>query len=352
MKQIYRIPLLTLAIALVAPSPGPAAAQPAQAAQPSGLSRLLEAQLSRFPSKSGFYVKHLATGEEAFVNPDMHFESASTIKVAIMVLAYRLSEQGKLNLDERHEIKAADYRGGSGIFQLKDVGLRPTWRDIITQMIVTSDNTATDLMVARVGGVAAVNDYLRGAGYSVLKLNGTTLDYFRSIYALVDPKYGSAPAEDIFALGSEMPAFTKPRQDLIAAFGRNPNAANVQKLLRQRSGDERNWFGIMSPREGGRLMEAIEQGTAASKASCEEMKRILRAQQAGTRKIPHFLSVPVGHKTGETYGVTNDIGIVYARSGPIVITSFNMDMEGLDADGDDRIGAVTRLVVDYFDGAR
>jgi len=81
------------------------------------------------------------------------------------------------------------------------------------------------------------------------------------------------------------------------------------------------------------------------------MKRILRAQQAGTRKIPHFLSVPVGHKTGETMGVTNDIGIIYAKSGPIIITSFNMQMAGLQADGDDRIGHVARIVAEYFDGA-
>ena len=80
------------------------------------------------------------------------------------------------------------------------------------------------------------------------------------------------------------------------------------------------------------------------------MKRILRAQQAGTRKIPHWLSAPVGHKTGETVGVTNDFGIVYARTGPIVIASYNMDMEGLAADGDDRIGAVSRLAVEYFEG--
>ena len=28
------------------------------------------------------------------------------------------------------------------------VGLAPTYRDIITQMIITSDNTATDLLIA------------------------------------------------------------------------------------------------------------------------------------------------------------------------------------------------------------
>lgn len=327
-----------------------AAAQPAPSAQSSGLARLLSAELARFPSKSGLYVKNLATGEEAAVDPDGHYDSASTIKVAIMILAYQLADRKTLDLDERHEIKAADFRGGSGIFRFNDFGLRPTLRDIITQMIITSDNSATDIMIARVGGVDAVNDFLRRSGYRTLRLNHTTLDYFRGFYAVLDPKYRALGPEDIFALGTDLPYFTGPREKLIAEVRAAGAGGRQVDLIRKRSADETSWLGVMTPRESGRMMESIERGTAASKAACEEMRRILRAQQAGTRKIPHWLTAPAGHKTGETIGVTNDIGIVYAKSGPIVITSFNMDMDGLAADGDDRIGAVSRLIVDYFDG--
>ena len=45
---------------------------------------------------------------------------------------------------------------------------------------------------------------------------------------------------------------------------------------------------MVSPNEMGKLLEGIEKDTIASKESCEEMKRIMRAQQAGTRKIPHI----------------------------------------------------------------
>lgn len=112
----------------------------------SNLTRLLEAELSRLPARSGIYVKHLGTGEQASVRGNEEFESASTIKVAVMVLAFRLVDQKKLDLDERYVIKPADYRGGSGIFRYKDPGLNPTIRDVIMEMIITSDNTATDIM--------------------------------------------------------------------------------------------------------------------------------------------------------------------------------------------------------------
>jgi hypothetical protein len=81
------------------------------------------------------------------------------------------------------------------------------------------------------------------------------------------------------------------------------------------------------------------------------MKRIMLAQQAGTRKIPHWLTVPVGHKTGEGPGVTNDVGMIYARSGPIVVAFYTMGYSGTQAEADDRIGHVARLIVEYFDGA-
>ena len=70
-----------------------------------GLTRLLDAELSRFPAKAGVYVKHLGTGEQAIVRGDDHFNSASVIKIPVMVLAFRMAEQNKLNLNDRVEIK-------------------------------------------------------------------------------------------------------------------------------------------------------------------------------------------------------------------------------------------------------
>jgi len=338
--------MAALALACALPLAPAFAADPAPATQSAGLSRLLAAELARFPSKSGFYVKNLATGEEASVDPDGHYDSASTIKVAVMILAYRLADQKKLNLDERHEIGADDLRGGSGILRFHDLGLKPTLRDLITQMTITSDNVATDIMIARVGGVGAVNDFLKREGYAAIRLNKTVLDYYRSVLALVDPKYGSLSVQDSFALDGYAPVFAPTREPLLSEYRKAAAARGPTRLPR----GEAHWIGVMSPREAGRMMESIERGTAASAAACAEMKRILLAQQLGARKMPHFLTAPTGRKTGGTTGVTNDFGIVYAKSGPIVIASFNMDVTGLAADADDRIGAVSRIAVEYFGG--
>lgn len=338
-----------LAVALLL---GAAPAQAGPQSPPSpGLTRLLAAELARFPSKSGVYVKDLATGEQAAVRGDEHFESASTIKIAVMVLAFRLADAGKLDLNARYTLRPEDYRGGSGVLRYGDFGATPTVRDLITQMIITSDNTATDIMIRKVGGVGAVNDFLRGSGYASLKLNKTLLDHFRWRYEVLDPKYRALSAQDVYALQSNAPYFTAPRAALIAQVRQESAARDLDTLVARENGVEDTWLAVVTPAELGRMLEGIERGTVASPAACEAMKRMMRAQQSGARKIPHFLTVPVAHKTGENTGVTHDMGMIYARSGTIVMVSLNTGVTGLMADADDRIGELARVVVDYFDGA-
>lgn len=313
----------------------------------SNLNHLLEAELSRWPAHTGLYVKHLGTGEQARIRAQERFESASTIKVAIMVRAFQLADENKLDLTSRHELTAGDYRGGSGILKYSDLGLKLTLHDMITQMIITSDNTATDIMVAKVGGREKLNEFLREAGYKALKLNRTTHEFFRQSLEAIDPKFGRLSPEQVFAIGADRPAFTEPYRDLIAQVKTAEERAGESRA--RHNDDETKWFGVATPAEMGALLEGIERCTLATRQSCEDMKRILRAQQV-THKIPHYLSVPAGNKTGDTGSVTNDVGIIYSLSGPIVMASYNMDIKGQRTELDDCIGALARRVVDYFDG--
>jgi beta-lactamase class A len=297
--------LLRIAIALVL-------ATGLLTAQPSGLQRLLEADLARFPGRAGLWVKHLTTGEEAGVRADDTFNSASVIKIPVLVLAYQLVEMGTLSLEERLTIRKEDIRGGSGIFRHHDLGLQPTFRDVLMQMIITSDNTATDLAIAKVGGVAAVNTWLKQNGYADgMRLTQTTGELFT--------KYGALP----------QPA------------NRNEKT-NADRVY---------WLGEMTPRATGRMLEAVQRNTLTSQKASEEMIRMMRAQQAGARRLPHFVDVPIAHKTGDFPPVlANDVGIAFARSGPIVISFFTNEITGPYGEAEDRIGRAAQLIVQYFDG--
>ena len=282
------------------------AAQP-----PTPLHNLLTRSASEFPGKAGIWVKHLTTGESAGVRETEIFNSASVIKIPVMVLAFQMADRGELKLDERITIRKEDVRGGSGIFRYHDEGLQPTFRDVLLQMIVTSDNTATDLSIAKVGGVARVNAWLKQAGYADgHKLTQTTGELFAKYNAL------------------------KPSDD------RNAKT----------NADRSYWLGEISARSVGLMLEAIENKTIASAASCEAMLRMLRAQQAGQRRLNHYLSVPVAHKTGDFPPVlANDVGIIYARSGPIVVSYLGNAITGNYGEAEDRIGRFAQQLVEHFD---
>ncbi|MEP6763212.1 MAG: serine hydrolase [Gemmatimonadaceae bacterium] len=301
----------------------PAHAQrPASSTRASGLQNLLDAELSRFPAKTGVWVKNLTTGEEASVRADDTFNTASVIKIPVLVLAMQMADKAQLNLSERYTITAADLRGGTGIFRLNDPGLQPTLRDVLMQMIITSDNTATDIAIAKVGGVERVNAWLKASGYGKeMKLGMTTGELFA--------KYATLAA----------------------------GAISNDKTNNDRS----FWLGEMTPRATGRMLESIQRcgdGSAtapfiAEKLSCVAMMRMLRGQQAGARRLPHYLNVAVAHKTGDFPPVlANDVGIIFARSGPIVVSFFANAIEGPFAEAEDRIGRIAQLIVEYFDSAK
>ena len=116
---------------------------------------------------------------------DEVFNSASVIKIPVAVQALEMADTKRLDLGKRLTLTAADVRGGSGIFRYHDAGLQPTVRDVLLQMIVTSDNTATDLAIAQVGGVASVNAWIANAGYGGgMKLTQTTGELFAKYNAL------------------------------------------------------------------------------------------------------------------------------------------------------------------------
>jgi beta-lactamase class A len=291
--------------------------QPARS--PSGLQRLLEAELARFPGKAGVWVKHLTSGEEAGVRADESFNSASVIKIPVMVLAFRIADAGTLSLAERITITAADVRGGSGIFRYHDVGLQPTLRDVLLQMIITSDNTATDLAIAKVGGTVRVNAWLRENGFAdALKLTQTTGELFARYNAL-------------------------------------PQGADRNEKT---NADRSYWLGEMTPRATGRMLEAIQRcsdGTAgsapiASQRSCTEMMRMMRGQQSGARRLPHFVVCPSPTNGRLSPVLANDVGVIFARSGPIVVSFFANAIQGPYAEAEDRIGRIAQLIVGYFDG--
>ena len=357
---MMRYALLPLVLAVAATSlQAQAPAPPAGSSATASLTTVLEARLAKIPGTTGVFVKHLGTGAEAGVRAGEAFSSASVIKLAFLVRAFQLADQGRLDLAERVTLDRSHLRHGTGIFQFKDPGLQPTWRDLLTEMVITSDNTATDLVLMKVGGPAAVTEWLTASGYTGLQSLGRPHDYRRDLLARLDPAFARLTAEETTGLMYAMDAnplfehyrtlFTGPKTAWVATV---TDAGNKRRLAADRndltSSDRAFWLGAMTPRDTARLLEAIERDTAASPDACAAMRTMLRNQQLGTRRLPRYVSVPVGHKTGDGGTIANDAGILYTPSGPIVVAVFANGIRGPYGDAEEEIGRLASDVVAFF----
>ncbi len=319
--------LLASVVLLQAP---PAA--PAGDAAAAALEKTVRGRLDALDARSTLYAKHLASGREIAVRADEPVNTVSVIKIPVMVLAYRDAEAGRLNLDARHVIAPEEMRRGTGILQSFAVGLNPTWRDLVTQMIITSDNTATDILIARLG-LDRANQMLDALGYKETRLRMTIGQLFRGVWEQVDPKNASLSDRQVFERGF-------------------PDDAAAPSRYLTYVGDPSKWFGRTTAREISRMLEQLEKGELAGPASTEEMIRILKRQLYFSR-LPQRIRfrASVGHKTGDWPPIIgNDVGIVYSDAGPIVVSVFTNQNRGSFFDLEAAIGKVAEDILDAWGG--
>ena len=253
----------------------------------------------------GIYVKSLDTGEEIAIGADRQMETMSTIKIPLMVEALEQIKAGKFALTDKYTFVQADSQPGTGTIQRLDPGAVMTIKDLITMMIIVSDNTATEVLYRMVGGPEAVNRRMDAMGLKNTRAMNVPSRWFPSLRS----------------------------------------AATTEQFYRE----GKNPFGLSTPREMGRLLEMMERGTLVDKSSSDLMLRIMRGQLYRTR-IPRYVTgYTIPHKTGDFLPyVGDDVGMLQAPGQTIVISIFTGDHFGSGEVLENAIGLVAKEVADYF----
>jgi beta-lactamase class A len=104
---------------------------------------------------------YLPTGESLFYNAEVVFPTASVIKVAIVSELFTQRAEGRLPLDATGTVTAAGKTPGSGVLALLADGVTLSLPDLAMLTICISDNTASNLCLAAVGGPEVVNKRMR-----------------------------------------------------------------------------------------------------------------------------------------------------------------------------------------------
>lgn len=155
------------------------AAPPFSHAQPKNLSAL-QSQLTslskNFHGAVGIAVRDLNSGDGFSIRGSESFVQASSIKIAILLTLLRQDQDGRLHLTDLVPLPKTEFVGGSGIIQYFDgSGEQLTIHDLAVMMIVLSDNTATNLVLDRVG-IDPVNAFLTQNGFTATRLNRRMMD--------------------------------------------------------------------------------------------------------------------------------------------------------------------------------
>ncbi len=212
--------------------------------------------------------------------------SASMIKVFILALAYQDIADGTLSRNETFTLTRDNVVGGSGTLQNRAYGTRVPLKELLEKMIIDSDNTATNILIDRLG-MENINAYMQAHGYhsSVLR---------------------------------------RKMMDLAALQAGRDNLTSVKDV--------------------GLLFKRLYNGTCVSPELDAEMLGIYD-QQTDNDKIPARLpeGTVVAHKTGEVSDVRHDGGIVYTSNGDYVLVIFTSDYYPYDG-----IAALSRKIYDAY----
>lgn len=110
----------------------------------------------------GVAATFLPTGESVFVNADEEFPTASVIKIAIVAELFTQAAEGRVSLDHLVTVTRETHVAGSGVLALLGAGLTLSLSNLAMLTICVSDNTASNLCLAAVGGPETVNARMRG----------------------------------------------------------------------------------------------------------------------------------------------------------------------------------------------
>jgi beta-lactamase class A len=124
----------------------------------------------------GVAIVDLTDGHKYLLHANDVYPQASSIKICVLAELYRQAQQGKLKLTDLYTVNAADLVQDSDIMG----GLTPgvtqiTLRDLATMMVAVSDNSATNVLIDRVG-MDNVNAFLKAQGLRDTRLRRKMMD--------------------------------------------------------------------------------------------------------------------------------------------------------------------------------
>lgn len=138
--------------------------------------KLVKLQAKYSHLESGAFFVDLDNGSYVDFNSSTTFSAASTIKIPVLIAFFQDVDAEKIYLDEKLTMDKEVIGGGSGNMQYQKPATQFTALETATRMIVISDNTATNMLIRRLGGAQALNERFQSWGLEVTTIRNPLPD--------------------------------------------------------------------------------------------------------------------------------------------------------------------------------
>lgn len=239
----------------------------------------------------GVAVLDLTDGHRYFLHANDVFAQASSIKICVLAELYRQAQQGKLKLTDLYTVNAADLVPDSDIMGGLTPGVtRITLRDLATMMVAVSDNSATNVLIDRVG-MENVNAFLDSLGLHQTRLRRKMMD---------------------------LKAATEGREN------------------------------VSTPAEMMTLLESLYRGKVLNREMTEDFFKVLATHKDSwiPRNLPDDLKI--ANKPGALEGVRNDSGVIFVEKRPYILCVMTTYLRR-ERDGEEAISNISLAAWRMFD---
>jgi beta-lactamase class A len=235
----------------------------------------------------GVAVLDLSSGDKFLLRAGDVFPQASSIKIALLVELYRQAQQGKLKLTDMYTVQPSDLVPDSDIMNGLTPGItKITLRDLATMMVAVSDNSATNVLIDRVG-MDAVNAEMDKLGLPHTRLRRKMMD---------------------------LKAATEGREN------------------------------VSTPEEMMKLLQVVYEGRVLNRTMTDDFFKMLSTHKDSwiPRDLPD--GVRSANKPGALEGVRNDSGVVFVENRPFVLCVMTTYLRR-ERDGEE---AISRISLDAY----
>ncbi len=274
-----------------------------------------------FEGEFGVYVKDIPSGEVYSFNAETPWYLASSIKLPILIGVMKSVHSRKLNLNQKIQINLTDYRDGAGQTNWVPPGKTVTLKFLIEQMMIYSDNAATDKIISLVG-MKNINSTLQSIVPKGFHEITSLLEVRHQVYSHVHKKSSSLSNMDYFKIKAAK-RFSKK----IEVFRKLAKLRRSQLYTTDLNLAFNKYYSTYlnhaTLSSYAYLLEKLVHGEIISKKISKEILKLMKRCQTGKTRIKkHFpKSIRFAHKTGTQYKRACDMGVASWKQKNVIITA-------------------------------